>query len=77
MQARILSLLSSVGTAIVPIGLLVAGPVADRFSIQVWFLFAGVLCIVMAVGGLFIPAVMQIESRDSIISGDVSEGLAL
>ncbi len=75
-QARILSLLSSVGTAMVPIGLLVAGPVADQFSIQVWFLFAGLLCIVMAVSGLFIPAVMQIESQGRIISGDVAEGLA-
>ena len=76
MQARILSLLSSVGTAMVPIGLMVAGPVADRFSIQVWFFFAGLLCIFMAVCGLFIPAVMQIESRGRIISGDISEGLA-
>jgi len=76
MQARIFSLLSSVGSAIVPVGLLIAGPIADRFSIQVWFLFGGLLCIVMAVCGLFVPAVMQIESRDGIISGDVAEGLA-
>ncbi|MGD8585545.1 MAG: MFS transporter, partial [Chloroflexota bacterium] len=76
MQARIFSLLSSVGTAMVPIGLLVAGPVADRFSIQVWFLFGGLLCILMAIGGLFIPAVMQIESRDSTMPADVSQSLA-
>ncbi|MCB8928641.1 MAG: MFS transporter [Ardenticatenaceae bacterium] len=76
MQARIFSLLSSVGSAIVPVGLLIAGPIADRFSIQVWFLFGGLLCILMAVCGLFVPAVMQIESRDGIISGDVAEGLA-
>ncbi|MEZ4643650.1 MAG: MFS transporter [Chloroflexota bacterium] len=76
MQARIFSLLSSVGSAIVPVGLLIAGPIADRFSIQVWFLFGGLLCIVMAVCGLFVPAVTQIESRDGIISGDVAEGLA-
>ena len=76
MQARIFSLLNSVGTAIVPIGLLVAGPVADRFSIQVWFLFGGLLCILMAVCGLFIPAVMQIESRDTLMPGNVSQSLA-
>jgi DHA3 family macrolide efflux protein-like MFS transporter len=76
MQARIFSLLNSVGAAIVPIGLLVAGPVADRFAIQVWFLFGGLLCILMAVGGLFIPAVMQIESRDTPMLGDVSRSLA-
>ncbi len=76
MQARTFSLLNSVGVAMVPIGLLVAGPVADRFSIQVWFMFGGLLCILMAVAGLFIPAVMQIESRDTTMLGDVSQGLA-
>jgi MFS transporter, DHA3 family, macrolide efflux protein len=73
MQARIFSLLSSVGTAMVPIGLLAAGPVADRFSIQVWFLFGALLCILMAVSGLFIPAVMQIESGNRAIPSEVSQ----
>lgn len=72
MQARVFSLLSSVGAAMVPIGLLVAGPVADRFSIQVWFLFSGLLCMLMSVCGLFIPAVMQIESRGSRLSRSVA-----
>ena len=76
MQARVFSLLSSAGTAMVPVGLLVAGPVADRFSIQVWFLFGGLLCIVMAVGGLFIPAVKQIESRETAMRGEVSQSMA-
>ena len=58
------------------IGLLVAGLVAGRFSIQVWFLFGGLLCILMAICGLFIPAVMQIESRDTTMPGDVSQSLA-
>ncbi len=77
MQARVFSLLNSVGSAMVPLGLLVAGPVADRFSIQVWFLFGGLLCILMAVCGLFIPAVMQIESQDraTAMLGDVLPGL--
>ncbi len=76
MQARIFSLLNSAGSAMVPVGLLIAGPVADRFSIQVWFLFGGLLCILMAICGLFIPAVMQIESRDTPMPGNVSQSLA-
>jgi len=63
MQARIFSLLSSVGTGIAPLGLLIAGPVADRVGIQAWFLLGGILCIFMAVTGLFIPAVMNMETR--------------
>jgi len=76
MQARVFSLLNGAGAAMVPIGLLVAGPVADRFSIQVWFIFGGLLCILMAICGLFIPTVMQIESRELASPGDVSHGLA-
>jgi DHA3 family macrolide efflux protein-like MFS transporter len=62
-QARIFSLLSSVGTGIAPLGLMIAGPVADRFGIQAWFLLGGILCIFMAVTGLFIPAVMNMEKK--------------
>jgi MFS transporter, DHA3 family, macrolide efflux protein len=63
MQARVFSLLSSVGTGIVPIGLMIAGPVADRVGIQAWFLLGGILCIFMAVTGFFIPAVMNMETK--------------
>lgn len=63
MQARIFSLLSSVGTGITPLGLMIAGPVADRVGIQAWFLLGGLLCIFMAVTGLFIPAVMNMEKK--------------
>ena len=65
MQARVFSLLSSVGTGIAPLGLMIAGPVADRVGIQVWFLLGGILCIFMAVTGLFIPAVMNMEKKSN------------
>ena len=68
MQARVFSLLSSVGTGIVPLGLMIAGPVADQVGIQAWFLLGGVLCIFMAVTGLFIPAVMNMEKKGNPLS---------
>jgi DHA3 family macrolide efflux protein-like MFS transporter len=63
MQARIFSLLSSIGGGMAPIGLMIAGPVADHYGIQAWFMLGGLLCILMAVAGLFIPAVMNIEDK--------------
>ena len=63
MQARIFSLLNSVGTGVVPLGLLIAGQVADRVEIQGWFLLGGILCILIAVTGFFIPAVMNMEKK--------------
>jgi len=74
MQARVFSLLSSVGTGIAPLGLLVAGPVADKAGIQAWFLLGGVLCILMAATGLFIPAVMNIEQKSTHLPEAVATG---
>ena len=73
---RRIMLVSDTVITLAAIGLLVAGPAADRFSIQVWFLFGGLFCILMAIGGLFVPAVMQIESRDTTAPGDFSHSLA-
>ena len=72
MQARIFSLLNSVGSAMAPVGLMFAGPAADRFGIQAWFLLGGLLCILMAVAGLFIPAVMNIEEKRGVTIDSLS-----
>jgi DHA3 family macrolide efflux protein-like MFS transporter len=63
MQARIFSLLSSLAGGMSPIGLMIAGPVSDKVGIQSWFLLGGILCILMAVSGFFIPAVLNIEAH--------------
>jgi DHA3 family macrolide efflux protein-like MFS transporter len=63
MQARVFALMSSVGTAMVPLGLLIAGPISDHFSIQSWFLMGGIVCILMAIVALSIPAVVNLEIK--------------
>jgi DHA3 family macrolide efflux protein-like MFS transporter len=68
MQARIFSIMSSVGGGIAPVGLMIAGPVADRVGIQAWFLLGGSLCVLMAVAGLLIPAVIDIEEKRSVMA---------
>ena len=55
-----------------PVGLMFAGPAADRFGIQAWFLLGGLLCILMAVAGLFIPAVMNIEEKRGVVIDSLS-----
>jgi len=63
MQARVFSLLGSMASGMAPIGLLIAGPLSDKLGIQTWFLLGGSICILMAVTGLFIPALRNIESE--------------
>ncbi len=61
MQGRIFTIISSVAGLMSPLGLLVAGPVADKFGIQAWFILGGVVTLLMAVSSFFIPAVMNFE----------------
>ncbi|RMF43019.1 MAG: MFS transporter [Anaerolineae bacterium] len=61
MQGRIFMLVSSAASAISPLGLVLAGPLADRLGVQVWFLAGGVLTVVTGVAAFFIPAIVNIE----------------
>jgi len=61
MQGRVFTLLGSAATAMMPIGLAIAGPLSDRFGIQTWFVLGGGACLVMSTLMLTIPAVMNIE----------------
>ena len=69
MQARVFSLLGSAASAMSPIGLLIAGPLSDKFGIQTWFLLGGISCLLMAFAGFFIPALKQIETEGQDASG--------
>ena len=72
MQARIFSLMSSVGGGMAPIGLMIAGPVADQVGLHAWFMLGGSLCVLMGVAGFFIPAVMNIEAKRSVMFDQLS-----
>ena len=63
MQGRIFTLVMSGASAMSPVGLAIAGPVADALGVQIWFLIGGIATIAMGVGALFVPAIMRIEDR--------------
>ena len=63
MQGRVFAFIMSAAMLVSPVALIIAGPFADRFGIQPWFLIAGVSCAVMGFLGFFIPDVMSIENR--------------
>jgi DHA3 family macrolide efflux protein-like MFS transporter len=65
LQGRVMMLFGSLISSTVPLGLLIAGPVADLIGIRAWFIATGVLTTVMAVGGFFVPAMMGIEDGRS------------
>jgi DHA3 family macrolide efflux protein-like MFS transporter len=65
MQGRVFTLLSSAAGAMIPLGLVVAGPLADHLSVQTWFLIAGAAMAVMAIGALFVPAITRLDQVSS------------
>lgn len=65
MQGRVFTLIGSAASAMSPLGLIIAGPVADRFGVQTWFVIGGIVTLGMAAAGYFIPAVMHLEDGRS------------
>ena len=63
MQGRVFSLLMAGATAMMPLSLLIAGPVSDKFGIRFWYIFGGALCILMTIASTFVPAIMNIEKN--------------
>ncbi len=63
MQGRVMSLIISAATAMTPLSLLVAGPVSDAIGIRTWFWFGGIFCLLMGIGGFFVPAIMNMENN--------------
>jgi DHA3 family macrolide efflux protein-like MFS transporter len=63
MQGRVFTLIGSVSAGMAPLGLLIAGPVADRLGVNSWYLLGGVVCLMMGVLGFFIPAVVHLEDH--------------
>jgi DHA3 family macrolide efflux protein-like MFS transporter len=61
MQGRVFTLINSAASAMMPIGLIVAGPIADQLGVQTWFIVGGLVTVIMGIVAFFIPAIMHIE----------------
>ncbi|HSN75506.1 MAG TPA: MFS transporter [Anaerolineae bacterium] len=63
MQGRVFTLLHAVASAMTPLSLAVAGPVADAVGVSPWYVAGGLGCLLMAGLGLLLPPVLHIEDR--------------
>jgi DHA3 family macrolide efflux protein-like MFS transporter len=61
MQGRVFALLLSVTQGMAPLGLLLAGPIADAFGVRFWWLLTGIVIVVMGGGALLVPTIVHIE----------------
>jgi MFS transporter, DHA3 family, macrolide efflux protein len=67
-QGRVFALLISGSTAMSPIGLAIAGPVADVLGVQFWFVVGGIGIVAMGVGAFMVPAIRGLEKTVPLAS---------
>jgi len=65
MQGRVFSLLGTGAAAMMPLSLLVAGPISDAVGLRFWYIFGGSVCIIMILIAFFVPAIINIEDNHS------------
>ena len=65
MMGRVMSLIGSLATAMTPLSLLVAGPIAEALGVRAWYIVGGAVCAAMGVIGLFVPAILYLEDNHS------------
>ncbi len=71
MQGRVFALISAGATAMMPAGLLMAGPLADAFGVRIWYLVAGVPMIFITLAYTLSRSVIHIE--DQVMKGSAKD----
>jgi DHA3 family macrolide efflux protein-like MFS transporter len=71
MQGRVFAFILSAAMLVSPLALIIAGPFADAFGIQLWFLIAGISCTLMGVFGFFSSDIMRMENKSTEDRGHV------
>ena len=62
-QGRVFTVIGSMSGLAAPVGLAIAGPVADWLGVQAWFMIGGLMCVAAAVAMFSTPAVMGLEEH--------------
>lgn len=72
MQGRVFTLVGSAATAMMPLGLIVAGPLGDLIGVRTLFIIGGLITITASIAGYFIPSLINIEQdRDDHVEPTV------
>ena len=71
-QGRVFTLLMSLSAGMVPLGMAVAGPVADVLGERIWFVVGGISITVLGIAAFFVPSIMNVE-EEAMEKGSGSE----
>ena len=62
-QGRVITMVLSSTALTDPIGLAIAGPLSDSVGVRTWYFSGGLITVLVAVGALYVPAIMTIEAQ--------------
>jgi DHA3 family macrolide efflux protein-like MFS transporter len=62
-QGRVMTMTSSITSGLTPLALIIAGPLADRFGIQTWFVLGGILCLVISILMRMLKVIYTLEDQ--------------
>lgn len=62
MQGRVFMLVISMAKMISPLGLIVAGPLADALGVRIWFLMGGLITALIGLAAFLVPTIVNIEA---------------
>ncbi len=78
MQGRVLSLVISLASAMTPIGLAIAGPLADKTGVNTMFIFASIVFVISGLFTLINPDMRNIEdNKSSVILEEETKAVAI
>jgi DHA3 family macrolide efflux protein-like MFS transporter len=63
MQGRVFTVLMTVSMAMAPFGLALAGPLSDRFGVQLWYVLGALICCLMVIWIVFSPGLLHLEEE--------------
>jgi DHA3 family macrolide efflux protein-like MFS transporter len=63
MQGRVFTILMSISMSATPIGLALAGPLADSLGVQLWYMLGALICGVIIIWIILSPALLHLEEK--------------
>lgn len=63
MQGRVFTLVGSLSSAMMPLSLAVAGPLADQVGIRSWYVVGGAVFALIGMSAFFVPVIVHLEDR--------------
>jgi DHA3 family macrolide efflux protein-like MFS transporter len=68
-QGRVFTVMASVATAMTPVGLLLATPVADLTGVRTWYLAGGLACMILGAATFLVRPILEMEGLAAIEEG--------